>query len=117
MTTAAGFWSDLAPSWRRCLELAWESFTEGSIPVGSVVTNGSETIVAAGRNRAFGRRSAGNGISGSHVAHAELNVLAALPPGEYPDHVLWSSLEPSSCAARRPLTATSARCASPPRIR
>ncbi len=79
--------------WDRCLELAWESFAEGSIPVGSVLTNEDGIVVAEGRNRAFGELLTG-GLAGSFIAHAEINVLAQLPPGEYGGHTLWSTLEP-----------------------
>jgi len=88
------YWSDLPAPWRRCLHLAWESLSEGSVPVGSVITDGSGAIVAEGRNRAFGDPPPGPGLGGTYVAHAEINALASLPPGDYPDHTIWSSLEP-----------------------
>ena len=72
--------------------MAWEAFQEGSIPVGSVITAGSGAVVAEGRNRAFGPHS--GGLAGSAVAHAEMEALSQIPPGDYPDHTLWSSLEP-----------------------
>jgi tRNA(Arg) A34 adenosine deaminase TadA len=78
--------------WRRCLELAWESFVEGSTPVGSLVTGPSGEVVAEGRNRAFG--PPGAGLVGSAVAHAEMEALSQMPSGDYPGHTLWSSLEP-----------------------
>jgi tRNA(Arg) A34 adenosine deaminase TadA len=93
MSGGAGFLHDLAEPWRRCLELAWASYVEGSIPVGVVLTDAAGSIVASGRNRAFGGPN-GTGIAGSYVAHAEINALSTLAPGEYGDHVLWSSLEP-----------------------
>jgi tRNA(Arg) A34 adenosine deaminase TadA len=85
-------WADVPGPWRRCLELAWESYREGSIPVGSVVTGPSGEVVAEGRNRAFG--PPGAGLAGSAVAHAEMEALSHLPPGDYPGHTLWSTLEP-----------------------
>jgi tRNA(Arg) A34 adenosine deaminase TadA len=84
----------LHPSWRRCLELAWESWREGSIPVGSVITDATGRIVAEGRNRAFGAPAPEAALAGTYVAHAEMNALAKLAPGDYPEHTIWSSLEP-----------------------
>ena len=83
---------DIPRPWRRCLELAWESFLEGSIPVGSLVTERSGEVVAEGRNRAFAPPD--TGLAGSAVAHAEMEALSQIPPGDYPGHTLWSTLEP-----------------------
>ncbi len=56
--------------------------------------NANQTIVARGRNR-WNETHVRNGqIGGSNLAHAEVNALATLPPGEYTDHVLYSTLEP-----------------------
>jgi tRNA(adenine34) deaminase len=94
------FWDATEPAWRACLLLAWESFQAGSIPVGAVVVDETGTIVARGRNRRNERHGPRGQLSGSNLAHAEINALAALPPGEYPGHVLYSSLEPCYlCAA------------------
>lgn len=79
-------------AWTRPLDLAWEAFLEGSIPVGCVVTDASGAVVAEGRNRVSA--PAGPGLSGTYIAHAEMNALASLPPGEYGDHTIWSTLEP-----------------------
>jgi tRNA(Arg) A34 adenosine deaminase TadA len=76
------------------LELAWEAFAEGSLPVGSVITDAAGHMVAEGRNRAFGAASQQGGLGGTYIAHAEINALSALPPGDYPDHTIWTSLEP-----------------------
>jgi tRNA(adenine34) deaminase len=93
VSSSVDIWHVSALPWRRCMELAWESFLEGSIPVGSVITNGHGSIVAEGRNRSYATE-AGGGVAGTYIAHAEINALALLPPGEYDDHIIWSSLEP-----------------------
>src|SRR5690348_10834728 len=87
-------WRGLAWPWHECFQLAWESFQAGSVPVGAVLVDGSGQRVSSGRNR---RRESGavpGQISGSNLAHAELNALASLPPGDYPQHVLYTTLEP-----------------------
>ncbi len=91
---AERFLAELELPWRRCLELAWDAFVAGSIPVGGVLTDPSDTIVSEGRNRTFETDAPLGELAGTSVAHAEINVLASLPPGDYPNHVLWSSLEP-----------------------
>jgi tRNA(adenine34) deaminase len=88
------FWGAIDPAWQACLLLAWESFQARSIPVGAVVVDETGTIVARGRNRRNEQHGPHGQLSGGNLAHAEINALAALPPGEYPHHVLYSSLEP-----------------------
>lgn len=84
--------------WMKCLDLAWRSYADGAVPVGCVITDGEGAVVAQGRNRFLDHRSTestdSRGRVGPHVAHAEMNALAQLPPDDYPSHVLWSSLEP-----------------------
>lgn len=87
-------WDDLSPIWQRCFELGWESYREGSVPVGCVITEPHGNVVAEGRNRAFAADSTNPGLAGTYIAHAEINALAYLPPGDYPDHTIWSTLEP-----------------------
>jgi tRNA(Arg) A34 adenosine deaminase TadA len=86
-------WRELDEPWRASLELAWEAYLAGTIPVGSVVAAPGGTIVARGRNRIF--EPSGRGLAGSRLAHAEVDALAQLPATDrYRDHVLYSTLEP-----------------------
>jgi tRNA(adenine34) deaminase len=79
--------------WDACLALAWEAHRAGSIPIGAVVVDGAGRIVARGRNRIY--EQPGHGLSGSRLAHAEVDALSQLPLGDRPrDHVVYSSLEP-----------------------
>jgi tRNA(Arg) A34 adenosine deaminase TadA len=97
-------WRDLTEPWRASLELAWEAYRAGTIPVGSVVAAADGRIVARGRNRIFD--APGRGLAGSRLAHAEVDALAQLPAAErYRDHVLYSTLEPCLlCTAATLLT-------------
>jgi tRNA(Arg) A34 adenosine deaminase TadA len=73
---------------RRALELAWDAFRAGSLPVGAVLTDGNGVVVAEGRNR-IGEGVAPPGrLRGTGIAHAEMDVLAQLPMGDYSDHTL-----------------------------
>lgn len=80
--------------WRECFLLAWESFRVGSIPVGAVLVGPDGAVVSRGRNRFNEAVGPPGEIAGSRIAHAEVNALATLPPGEYRDHVLYTTLEP-----------------------
>jgi tRNA(Arg) A34 adenosine deaminase TadA len=87
-------WPSPAEPWRACLELSWEAYLAGSVPVGAVVVDPAGEIVARGRNRAFEAHLAGS-LAGTRLAHAEVDALAQLPTtGRYSGHVLYSALEP-----------------------
>jgi tRNA(Arg) A34 adenosine deaminase TadA len=73
--------------WRDALRLAWEAHGTGNIGVGAVLTDPAGAIVAAGRNRVFDADAPPGRLRSTHLAHAEMDVLAQLPPGDYPDHV------------------------------
>jgi tRNA(Arg) A34 adenosine deaminase TadA len=76
------------------LEQAWEAFRNGSFPVGAALTDPSGNIVAVGRNR-MGEGSAPDGrMRATGLAHAEMDVLAQLPLGDYVGHTLFTTLEP-----------------------
>ena len=83
-------------AWPRALELAWASFLAGTTPVGAVVTGPDGTVVAEGRGRRYEEPDGtGRQLAYCHVAHAEINALAGLPPTRhYDDHVLLTTLEP-----------------------
>ena len=97
-------WQELDEPWRASLELAWEAYRAGTIPVGSVVVAADGEIVARGRNRIFD--PPGRGLAGSRLAHAEVDALSQLPAADrYRDHVLYSTLEPCLlCTAATLLT-------------
>jgi len=72
-------WDSLGKPWQTCLELAWESYCEGSVPIAAVITNTEGRIVSQARNLSraapAGRQ---NQIVGGPLAHAEINALLAL---------------------------------------
>src|SRR5712691_140601 len=71
----APIWERVGPIWRAAIEEAWAAYVAG-------------TIVARGRNRIFDTAVAGQ-ISGSRLAHAEVNALLGLA---------GSALDPRSLA-------------------
>jgi len=82
------------PAWRACFLLAWEAFQARSIAVGAVLVDARGEEVRSGRNRSNDRTGPAGHIAGSYIAHAEINALATLPPGDYTDHTLFTTLEP-----------------------
>jgi tRNA(Arg) A34 adenosine deaminase TadA len=88
-------WDALEAPWRLCLELAWEAYGAGTIPVGAALVDGTGAVVAEGRNRIYEPVAPDGQIAHSLLAHAEVNTLVGLDPEQrYEDHVLYTSLEP-----------------------
>ena len=82
------------------MELAWESFQAGSPPVGAVVVDAAGNVVARGRSRRGEGSAPPNQLSGSRLAHAEVNALAQLAVDEHAGLALYVTLEPCLlCAA------------------
>lgn len=106
MDDFATAWADLDPAPRRALELAYEGLVAGGLPVGSVLTDAGGRIVAEGRNRAYDPAGGPEVLRGTPLAHAELNVLAAVRTADdLGPSTLWSTHEPCSmCAAAAEFT-------------
>jgi tRNA(Arg) A34 adenosine deaminase TadA len=86
---------ELENAWVRALELAWLGFLAGTTPVGAVVVNSAGDVVAEGRGRRYEDDAGNGGLAHCHIAHAEINALALLPPTlHYEDHALLTTLEP-----------------------
>jgi tRNA(Arg) A34 adenosine deaminase TadA len=102
----AAAWAALDPAPRRALELAYAALVAGGLPVGSVLADDAGGIVAEGRNRAYDPPGGPEVLQGTPLAHAELNVLAAVPTDrELGRDTLWSTHEPCSmCAAAAAFT-------------
>lgn len=85
----------VAQQWRMALELAWSSYCAGTTPVGAVVLRADGSVAAAGRGRRYEPPAQDGQLAHCHIAHAEINALALLPPHRhYDDHVLLTTLEP-----------------------
>jgi len=92
---------ELPEVWRRCLELAWESFVKGSLPIGAVITSAEGEVLATGRNRlGEGTEHAPHVpgtpyIGGSPLAHAEVNALLQMGYDRpQPRPILYTTTEP-----------------------
>ena len=78
-----------------CLELAWQALVAGAAPIGAVVADATGAIISTGRNAVDGAADPPF-VSGSLLAHAEINALIWLRDGRQrqADYRLVSSLEP-----------------------
>lgn len=81
-------WLDLSFEWKMCFLLAWEAFCKGCTPVGAIIIDKSNNVVAQNRNgdsTIFHRR----------ISHAEINALSSISSfTDIDDLVLYTSLEP-----------------------
>jgi tRNA(Arg) A34 adenosine deaminase TadA len=85
----------LRGGWDRALRLAWEAFRARTTPVGAVVVDGRGAILAEGRGRRYDTMAPAGQLAGTHIAHAEVNVLSRLSAErDWEDAFLLTSLEP-----------------------
>ena len=106
MDDFAAAWGALDAAPRRALELAHTSLVAGGLPVGGVLADADGRIVAEGRNRAYDPPGGSDVLQGTPLAHAEMNVLAAVTTERnLNSDTLWSTHEPCSmCAAAAAFT-------------
>ena len=71
-------WTRLPVPWHACVELAWEAYQAGSLPIGAVVADAEGKVISHGRNRIHERSGADGYLFGHKLAHAELNALVTL---------------------------------------
>lgn len=94
-------WQTLHPGFRRSLEGSYEGLARGGLACGAALTQADERILAVGRNRAYDPPGGSDILQGSPLAHAEMNVLAAVrTEQDLTTTTLWSTQEPCAmCAA------------------
>ncbi len=86
--------NELDAAWQLALAQAWRAHVLGNIGVGAVLTDRTGFIVGKGRNRVVDTSAPPGRLHGNYLAHAEMDVLAQLPAGDYEHHTLWTTLEP-----------------------
>ena len=90
-------WTNLTKPWQVCFEQAWESYCNGSIPIGAVLLDDAENVVLVGRNRVYEKKTPYKQIGYSKIAHAEMNVLLQIDIDKYPNirnYTLYTTMEP-----------------------
>ena len=87
-------WLALGEPWQMALTLAWEAYIGDNVGVGAVLTDPHGRVVAVGRNRVSDTEAPPGRLRSTFIAHAEIDVLGQLVPGDYRHHTLWTTLEP-----------------------
>jgi len=89
-------WTRLPVPWRVCVELAWEAYQAGSLPIGAVVADAEGKVLSRGRNRIHERSGEDSHLYGHKLAHAEINALVTLDnDGRDPvECTLYTTTEP-----------------------
>lgn len=88
---------ELRKTWEICWDLSWQAYCDGTIPIGAVITDDKEKILATGRNMSYGNRPDDTRlIYNSPLAHAEINAILSLNFDEIDIHkcALYSMVEP-----------------------
>lgn len=85
-------WNELSKAWQTAFSAGWESFKNGSIPIGAVICDENGKIICTGRNRV-------NEITNGNrkIAHAETDCLLQLDTHKYPNlerYTLYACMEP-----------------------
>jgi tRNA(adenine34) deaminase len=77
------------------VELAWEAYCAGSLPIGAVVADTEGQLLSSGRNRIHEFTGAPGTVFGRKLAHAELNALLSLEGDLDPRScILYTTTEP-----------------------
>jgi tRNA(adenine34) deaminase len=88
-------YESLSKPWQVCVDLAWEAYCAGSLPIAAVIVDDVETIIATGRNRIFEAEKVGPYLSNNPLAHAEVNAILALRKDVKPSNLtLYTTTEP-----------------------
>lgn len=85
-------WNDISKIWQAAFYEGWNSFKNGSIPIGAVIADENDNIICTGRNRVS------EITDGNHrIAHAETDCLLRLDTRKYPDvknYTIYACMEP-----------------------
>jgi tRNA(Arg) A34 adenosine deaminase TadA len=80
--------------WRTAVTQAWDAYVGGNVGVGAVLTDPHGLIAAVGRNRVSDQDAPAGRLRSTFLAHAEIDVLGQLPPGDHEHYTLYTTLEP-----------------------
>jgi tRNA(adenine34) deaminase len=94
----SSFFQSLSLPWQACLTEAWSAYCTDNVPIGAVVTGASGNILSRGRNHIYERFNTDGYISGTTLAHAEVNALIRLER-HAPNHfqVNGQIIDPHTC--------------------
>lgn len=89
-------WNELNDNWKEAFSLAWESYRNGSVPIGAIIIDSKGKVITKGRNRIFDNHSS-NTLSGTLMAHAEMTAMMQIKLKEHPDvrtYTIYTTMEP-----------------------
>lgn len=86
-------WENLSEPWKACFQEVWEAYCNGSIPIGAVIVSNEGDIISRGRNMICENVKDFSKLSGSKIAHAEMNAIYGCKQ-ELKNAVIYSSMEP-----------------------
>jgi tRNA(adenine34) deaminase len=86
-------WSEISEPWKVCFEEAWEAYCNGSIPIGAVIVSSDGEIISRGRNMINETTKELRRLSGSKIAHAEMNAIYSSKQG-LRNAIIYSTMEP-----------------------
>lgn len=86
----------LSLPWQAALEMAWEAYCTGTVPIGAVVADENGNVVSRGRNRILEDTAPEGQICRNELAHAEINALLSIRLGyeECRHASLYTTMEP-----------------------
>lgn len=89
-------WDTLSPPWQAALEMAWEAYCNGTVPIGAVVADARGNVVSRGRNRILDTSAPHGQVFNNELAHAEINALLSLSLNreECNQAALYTTMEP-----------------------
>lgn len=90
-------WEELEYGWQMAFSKAWDAFCSGTIPIGAAIINENNVLVSLGQNMIFVEHTDESVISGSSLAHAEINAIVQLKRKEHPNirsYTLFTTTEP-----------------------
>jgi tRNA(Arg) A34 adenosine deaminase TadA len=85
-------WEELGSTWQLAVNQAWKSWSAGSAGVGAVLADADGSVLALGRNRTTERSTFH--LSGTMMAHAEMDALSQVPFGTPVTGSLYTTFEP-----------------------
>lgn len=89
-------WAHLSEPWRASVDMAWQGYCAGSLPIGAVVADARGNVLSRGRNRIHEESGEDSYLFAHKLAHAEVNALLALDYARYDPAqcVLYTTTEP-----------------------
>jgi tRNA(adenine34) deaminase len=90
-------WKGLDFGWREAFYNSWEAFKINTIPIGCVIKNENNEIVASGRNMIYSKESNNMKLFDNKLAHAEINTILLLNESLHKNirkYTLYTTMEP-----------------------